>query len=52
MTKDDAIETCAKAITKGMGYREESWRNQPQAADFAKHLVAALEALGLVKLSG
>ena len=51
MTKDKAIETCAKAIVKRQGYSVEQWRDSPKSKALAEDLVAALEALGLLKLN-
>jgi hypothetical protein len=48
MTKDEAIEICARAMLRRRSYREESWRDYPQA-EMAADIVAALEALGLFK---
>jgi hypothetical protein len=50
MTKAEAIEKAARAIAKRYG-PEDGWRNQPRVMDTAESLVAALEALGLLKLS-
>jgi hypothetical protein len=52
MTKDDAIEACAKAIIQKRGYRVEQWRDYPVAISTATNLIAALEALGLWKPTG
>jgi hypothetical protein len=50
MTKDEAIEKAARAIAKRFG-PEHGWRDQPRVMDTAQSIVAALEALGLLKLS-
>jgi hypothetical protein len=49
MTKDEAIETCTRAMLKRRGIREDNWKNQPNQKDLAADIVAALEALGLWK---
>jgi hypothetical protein len=48
MTKDQAIEACAKAMLRRRGQREEQWKESAQQLDLAKDLVAALEAIGLL----
>jgi hypothetical protein len=45
MTKDEAIEICARAMLRRRSYREETWRDYPQA-EMAADIVAALEARG------
>ena len=50
MSKDEAIEKCARAIVKRHGYREENWRDQPTQNTLAADIVAALEALKLLVL--
>ena len=47
MTKEQAIEACAKAILRSMGHREIGWEKS-DAKDFATKLVACLEALDLL----
>jgi hypothetical protein len=49
MTKDQAIEACAKAILRRMGQRESNWETSGGAKEFASKLVPALEAPGLWK---
>ena len=49
MTKDQAIETCAKALVKRHGFSEERWKDQSKQKDLAEDIVIALEALGLFK---
>jgi hypothetical protein len=49
MTKDKAIETCAQAMLRRRGLREENWHDQPTQHTLAADIVAALEALGLWK---
>jgi hypothetical protein len=49
MTKDQAIEKCARAILKRRGLREENWLDQPTQNTLAADILAALEALGLWK---
>jgi len=49
MTKEQAIEACAKAIVvKNMGLPESNWQTNPPAKDFATNLVTCLEALDLL----
>jgi hypothetical protein len=48
MTREQAIETCAKAFMRRRGYCEALWQQYPVQVDFARDLVAALEALGLL----
>jgi hypothetical protein len=50
MTKEQAVEVSARAIAKLFG-PEEGWDRQPVNLDTARKIVAALEALGLLKLS-
>jgi hypothetical protein len=47
MTKDQAIEKCARAMLKRRGLREENWLDQPTQNTLAADIVAALEALEL-----
>jgi hypothetical protein len=47
MSKDEAIEKCARAMAKRRGFREENWNIQPAQKDLAADIVAALDALGL-----
>jgi hypothetical protein len=47
MTKEQAIEACAKAILRSMGHREIGWEKS-DAKDFATKLVTCLEALDLL----
>jgi hypothetical protein len=49
MSKDEAIEKCARAMAKRRGFREENWNIQPAQKDLAADIVAALDALGLWK---
>jgi hypothetical protein len=49
MTRERAIEACARAIVKRHGYREDNWRQQDTQKALAADIVAALEALGLWK---
>jgi hypothetical protein len=51
MTKDEAIEKCAKAMLRLRNIREENWNIQPKEKELAANLVAALEALELLKLN-
>jgi hypothetical protein len=51
MTKQEAIEKCARALVKRHGIREENWTIQPNQAALAADIVAALEALGLLELT-
>ena len=46
MTKDQAIEKCARAMLRRHNYNEENWKGSTQNA-LAADIVAALEALGL-----
>jgi hypothetical protein len=48
MTKDQAIEACARALVKSKGNREENWGVTPWAKDFATNLAICLEALDLL----
>ena len=49
MTKEQAIEACAKAIVvKNMGLPESNWQTNPKAQDFAAYLVTCLETLDLL----
>jgi hypothetical protein len=48
MTKDQAIEKCARAMLRRLGQREENWM-QGRQKDLAADIVAALEALELWK---
>ena len=48
MTKDEAIEACAKALVRSKGNREENWGITPWAKDFATNLVICLQALDLL----
>ena len=45
MTKDQAIEKCARAMLRRLGLREENWLDQPTQNTLAADIVAALEAL-------
>ena len=47
MTKDQAIEKCARAMLKRPGLREENWLNQPTENTLAADIVAALKTLEL-----
>jgi hypothetical protein len=47
MTKDEAIEKCAKAILKRLNHPESTWQTTP-AKTFATDLVTCLEALDLL----
>jgi hypothetical protein len=47
MTEEQAIEACAKAILRNMGYREIGWEKS-DAKDFATKFVSCLEALDLL----
>jgi hypothetical protein len=49
MTKDQAIETCARAMVKRVGNPEETWAVSVKHKELAADIVAALEALGLWK---
>jgi hypothetical protein len=49
MTKDQAIETCRKALVKKFGYAESA--DVPNSKEFAENVVICLEALGLLKPS-
>jgi hypothetical protein len=49
VTKDQAIEKCARAMLKRRGLREENWLDQPTQNTLAADILAALEALGLWK---
>jgi hypothetical protein len=48
MSRDEAIETCTKAILKRHGYGEANWKEHPKR-DLATDIITALEALGLFK---
>jgi hypothetical protein len=50
MTKEQAVEKCARALTKRQGYQVNDWKNVPSAIDFANDVIACLEELGLLKL--
>jgi hypothetical protein len=47
LTKEQAIETGAKAILRSMGYREIGWEKS-DGKDFATNLAICLEALDLL----
>jgi hypothetical protein len=47
VTKEQAIEKCAKAILRSHGYGEINWEKS-DAKDFATKLVTCLEALDLL----
>ena len=50
MTRDKAIEECAKAMLKRRGYTDQSnWQNYPAQHDLAMDIIACLEALELFK---
>jgi hypothetical protein len=49
MTREEAVETCAKAMMRRRGYNEQQWREQSKLADLAQDIVVALEALELLK---
>ena len=53
MTKKQAIETCARAITKIQvpNATDDYWESVPQIRDTAEKLVVSLVALGLLTLS-
>ena len=51
MTKDEAVEKCVRAMLKRQGYNENHWRSSVRDVDLARKIVAALEALNLLKLS-
>ena len=46
MTRDEAIEKCARGMLRRLGQREENWK-QGRQKDLAADIVVALEALGL-----
>ena len=48
MTRDEAIEKCARGMLRRLGQREENWK-QGRQKDLAADIVVALEALGLWK---
>jgi hypothetical protein len=48
MTKDQAIEACARALVRSKGNREENWGATPWAKDFATNLAICLEELNLL----
>jgi hypothetical protein len=48
MTKDEAIEACAKAIVKSKGLHESNWRTNQAAKDFATNLATCLEAFNFL----
>jgi hypothetical protein len=48
MTKEQAIEACAKALLRSKGHREENWEITPWAKEFAEKLVPCLEELDLL----
>jgi hypothetical protein len=48
MTKEQATQTCAKALLRSLGKREENWGITPWAKDFATNLAICLEALDLL----
>jgi hypothetical protein len=51
MTKEQAIEACARALVRSKGNREENWGVTPWATDFATNLATCLEALNLLPKS-
>jgi hypothetical protein len=52
MTRDKAIEACARALLKREGMNEDLWQNSyPNKLDFAKDIVTCLEALGVFRPS-
>jgi hypothetical protein len=50
VTKEQAVEKCARALVRRQGYNEEDWKNVPASIDFAKDVIACLEVLGLARL--
>jgi hypothetical protein len=48
MSRDEAIEKCARGMLRRLGQREENWK-QGRQKDLAADIVVALEALGLWK---
>jgi hypothetical protein len=49
MSRDEAIEACAKAMLRRREYGDQNWKQYPKEADLAADIVAALEALGIFK---
>jgi hypothetical protein len=48
MTKEEAVEKCARAIIRSRGEREDTWRDAVRDKDFAEKLVVCLKELGLL----
>jgi hypothetical protein len=48
MTRDEAIEKCAKAMARNTGYSEDNWRNIGTIPQRAQELVACLIAFDLL----
>jgi hypothetical protein len=48
MTKDEAIEKCARALCRSYNFREGDWKIQTKQRELATDIVTALEALRLL----
>jgi hypothetical protein len=52
MTRDEAIEKCAKALARRHNYPEQTWKDNPTQTGLVENIITCLEALGVWKSSG
>jgi hypothetical protein len=48
MTNDEMIEKCVRAMLKDRGSNPDAWKTSATNIDFARKLVVALKALGVI----
>ena len=49
MTRDEAIEKCAKALARRHNYPEQTWKDNPTQTGLVENIITCLETLELWK---